>query len=233
MLICRNGKTNDMIARNLLTLDILPAQPDDTPALLLDRMEDFLLSELPLVDEHNNYQFMLRENDLTSLYDPNSPIGKQNLNSNYRIACYEYQHHMEILKAFAERKTSCIPVVDNKNRFTGLITAVDFLHYLSTNSALIQPGAVIVLEVNSTDYTLTEIARIAESNECKILALDIHSPKDSKKLEVSIKLHQNKISPLIQTYNRFGYKLLAAYSESDYSQDMQERYDSLMKYLEL
>lgn len=216
-----------------MTLDIQPARPDETVTEVLDRMADFYISDIPLIDQDCHYQFMINEYELMDVLEPAQKIGEINLSGASRRYCKELQHHMEILKNFAAHKTSCLPVVDNKNRYTGLITTTDFLYRLASDSALISPGAVIVLEINSNDYALSEIARIAESNDCKILSLDIHNSPDSKKLEVSIKLHQEEVGPIIQTFNRFGYKLLAAYTESDYQQDLKERYDSLMKYLEL
>lgn len=66
-------------------------------------------------------------------------------------------------------------------------------------ASLKEPGGVIVLELNTNDYYLTEIAKIVESNDAKILSLYISSPTDSTKLEVTLKINRTDLSSILQT----------------------------------
>jgi hypothetical protein len=50
-------------------------------------------------------------------------------------------------------------------------------------------------------------------------------------LEVTLKFNSREVSRLVATYERFNYRVKAAYQESDYAEDLQERYDGLMSYL--
>ncbi len=222
-----------MIAKNLLSYDIPAAKGSDSPENILSIMDEFQISEIPFIDEDGLFLFMISDEQLYALLDHTTELSKQNLRPEIRSYCTQYQHYMEVLKVFSERKYSCIPVLDNNKKLLGVITAKNLLHYIASSSSLNNPGAVLVLEVKSIDYTLTQIAQIIESNNAKLLSLDIRSRVNSPILEISIKLNINEINPIAQTFNRFGYDILAAYAESDYQRDMQERYQSLIKYLDL
>ena len=50
-------------------------------------------------------------------------------------------------------------------------------------------------------------------------------------LEVTLKFNSREVSRLVATYEGFNYRVKASYQESDYMDDLQERYDGLMSYL--
>ena len=70
-------------------------------------------------------------------------------------------------------------------------------------------------------------------SHCKILSLYISSPIDSTKLEVTLKINRTDLSAVIQTFERFNYNLKASFHESIQSNDLDERYDGLMNFLDL
>ena len=95
------------------------------------------------------------------------------------------------------------------------------------------PGGIIVLELNSKDYSLSEIANIIESNDAKVLGIYVSSFPDSTKLEVTIKLNKMDIKPVLQTFGRFNYSVKASFSEEQDNDILKERFDSLMNYLNI
>ena len=93
-------------------------------------------------------------------------------------------------------------------------------------------GAIIVLELNERDYSLSQIAQIIESNDVKVINLNVASSADSHKLEITIKLNSNEISSVIRTFERYDIPIKKWTANSDsIDQFYQERYDLLMKYL--
>ena len=104
--------------------------------------------------------------------------------------------------------------------------------YTIAKSATIQSvGGVIVLEMNSNDYSLTEIASIVESNDTKILSSYIISKPTSTNIEVTIKLNRQDITAIIKDFERREYKVSASYKEEEADGDFLERYESLMRFL--
>ena len=97
-----------------------------------------------------------------------------------------------------------------------------------------QPGGIIILELNVNDYTLTEIAQIVEGNDAKILSMYVSSPEESMLMNVTLKINTTDITSIIQTFNRYNYKIKASYMESDELESLlQNRYDEFMKYLSI
>ena len=81
------------------------------------------------------------------------------------------------------------------------------------------------------DYSLAEIARLIESENTKILSCFLSSPHGKESLELTLKLSREDLKHVIATLQRFGYEIKSSFYESDFLDDLKDRYDALMKYL--
>ncbi|MDP4280541.1 MAG: CBS domain-containing protein, partial [Bacteroidota bacterium] len=143
----------------------------------------------------------------------------------------ENQHVSDVIRAFGSGKLTLLPVLNEKKQYLGVITLAHLVQSLASVLPVSNPGGVLVLEINEKDYVLTEIAQIVESNDAKILFMYIRSFPDSTKLEVTLKINRIDTAAVIQTFNRYNYIIKASFSEDTYSETMKDRFDSLMKYL--
>ena len=50
-------------------------------------------------------------------------------------------------------------------------------------------------------------------------------------IDVTIKINRPNVQSILATFERFNYLIKASFNESDYLDSLQERYDSLMAYL--
>ena len=126
---------------------------------------------------------------------------------------------------------SVVPVLDEDNQYKGVITNRKLLYTIAKSATIQSVGGVIVLQMNNNDYSLTEIASIVESNDTKILSSYVISRKDSTQMELTIKLNKTDITDIIKDFERHEYVVSASYKEEDSDTDFQERYESLMKFL--
>ena len=78
---------------------------------------------------------------------------------------------------------------------------------------------------------MSEISRLVESNDAKVLYSDIISIPDSEKIKVTIKLNKTDLTRIIQTFNRFGYTITASFHKNEYEEDLRKRYDGFLRYL--
>jgi predicted transcriptional regulator len=220
-----------MLAKDLLSDAIIPVHTSDTGKNALKLMEDQKISHLPIV---NNIEFLgiISENDIYSENDLKQSIGNHPLSLNNAYVD-QYQHVFEIMTLASEMNLSIIPVVDSNNKYLGSITLSNLLESFSKNASILNPGGIILIECNENDYSLEEISRIVESNDAKILNCYVSSHLDSTKLEVTLKLNKMNIYPVLQTFERYGYTIIASFIEPENSNDIQERYDSLMNYLNI
>ena len=221
-----------MIAKQIITDAITPLKLTDTGSDALMFMDEMKVSHLPVV-EGDEFVGLVSETDIYNMKDPDAPIGEQKL-PHLNVFVNEYQHFFNVIGVMAANNLTLIPVVDDKVHYTGSIMINNLVKYFSLTGAISSMGSIIVLELNQNDYVLSQISQIVESHDQKILSLYVTSQKDSTKIEVTMKVNSMDIQPLIQTFNRYNYIIKATYSEStEMYEDLRDRYDALMNYLNI
>jgi len=220
-----------MIARHLISDTIIPLKTSDTGNTALKWMDENKVSHLPIVN-NDNYVGLISEKDILELNNYEEPIGNHHLSLD-KASVKELQHIYEIIELFEKHSLSLVPVVDNHENYLGSITLASLLSYLSNSFSINSPGGVIVLEMSENDYSLTEIANIVESNDAKILSCFIGNHSDSTLIEVIIKINKTEMDAIIQTFTRYEYIVKAIFGEDGDVEDLKERYDSLMNYLNI
>lgn len=218
-------------AIHLISDTLPPLRTSDTGEMALQLMADYQVKQLPIV---NNEQFLglIAEDDILEQGLLDAAIGSIQL-SYYKPYVNEYDHLYQVLRTAANLQLSLIPVVDNDNNYKGIITLQALLQEFAQLSAITEPGGILELEVNIRDYSLTEISRIVESNEANILSLYTSTHNDSTKREVILKLNKEDLRAIIAAFDRFGYTILHYYQKSDFEEDLKDRYDSLIHYLNI
>ncbi len=217
-----------MVAKDLITDLISTLHTSDTAIYALSMMEEYRISHIPIV---NNEDFLglISESDLYAYADPEAPIGAHRL-SLAKPFVTASQHIYDVIKIADNYKLSIIPVLDDRNKYLGVIRLADLAHYFAQLTAVDQVGGLITLEMNIHDYSVAEIAQIVESNDARILSLYYTEIPDSTKIQVSLKINKQDLTGIVQTFDRYNYTIIASIFENN-EDEMQDRYDSLMSYL--
>ena len=220
-----------MIAIDLISDEIPPIKTSDTAGLALQYMEDFKLNELPIV---NNRIFLglITENDIYDLNDPEVPIGNHSLSLEKGFV-YGHEHVFEIIGKMAAKKLSVLPVLDDENNYLGVISREILIDRISKLGAMKDPGGILQFEVNVNDYSLSEIARIVESNDSRILSSYLYVHEDSTKMDVTIKINDTNLGAIIQTFERYNYNIVGTFHKGESDDDMKRRYDAFLHYLNM
>jgi acetoin utilization protein AcuB len=221
-----------MIAKDLINETFIALRPSDRGSDALGLMDELRVSHLPVVDQME-YIGLISDSDIYNRGEFEQPVwdGKAVLNRPY---IFENQHIYDAFLISSDQKLSLLPVLNIKNQYLGVISITDLVQALSSIATLKHPGGIIVLEINEKDYLLTEIAGIVESNDSKILSLYITSHPDSTKLEITIKVNRVDIGAILQTFYRYNYLVKASWSKEDsFTDGLQDRFDSLMNYLNI
>lgn len=220
-----------MIAIQLISDEIPPLKTSDTGSLALQFMEDFKLKELPIVN-NTNFLGLITEGDIYDMDDPEMPIGAHKL-SLEKAFVYQHEHVFEVIGKIAAKKLSALPVLDDKDNYLGVISLEILIEKMSELGAMKDPGGILVLNMNVNDYSLSEIARIVESNGAKILSSYIYTDAESTSMDVTIKINQTNLSAIIQTFERYNYNVLGTYHKDDLEDDLKKRYDAFLHYLNM
>ena len=221
-----------MIAKELIS-DVIPSlRLSDTGQKALNWMEIFRISHLPVVDNHD-YIGLIADK---SIYDLNLTEKKFEDCRDHMLTPHVHtnQHIYEVVSVISELKISVVPVLDLHHSYMGVITVADLAHKFADLVAVSEPGGVILLELTPMDYSLAEIAQIVEGNDAKILSLYVSKELDSKKMIVTLKVNKVDLSPIIQTFVRYDYSIVAVFMDESVLNNMyDDRLNQLMKYMNI
>lgn len=221
-----------MLAKDLLNDVVIPLKTSDEAASALAWMDELRISHMPIVNDEK-FLGLISEADILNMNALSEPLGNHKL-SLARPYVFHNQHFYDVIRIVAAQKLSLVPVLDNKENYLGCITLSRVVEEMATISSVEQPGGIIVLELNDHDYSLSEISRIVESNDAKVLSSYVNSFPESTRLEVTIKLNKIDLSAILQTFNRYNYTILASFSEeSKFGELLNDRFESLMNYLNI
>lgn len=141
-------------------------------------------------------------------------------------------HYFDVVAKLAEHNLTALAVINFEQTYKGTIKASDIPLMLHQHTAMHQPGATLVLEMPSFNYSLAELSRIAESNDVKILHVLVEPIKSLQNhVLVSLKLNSYNLRYVRQSFERFGYDVVYANNTDELYTDFDERYKWLLKYL--
>jgi acetoin utilization protein AcuB len=218
-----------MIAKDLLTDKITPIRTSTTGLDAIGFMDEYRVFHLPVVNDLDLLG-LISEEDINIYNHLEESIGNCHLSLG-RLSVSEDQHTYDVIRLMTENKLSLIPVTDKHNHYLGVITHARIIEQFAHFTSLMNPGGIIVLEINERDYSLSEIAQIVETNDAAVLSVFLNSIPDSTRMEVTLKLNKLDISAVLQTFSRYDYVVKASFSEGDYDDLLRDRFDSLMSYL--
>lgn len=219
-----------MVAKDLVSDSVIPLLRSDSALQANSLMEEFKVRHLPIVDK-KQYLGLISEEELFSVTDMEGPL--EGHSTKYaKPFVYQHQHIYDVIRVISEFKLSLLPVLDDKENYVGSISAIDLINQFAQLTSADMPGSILVLELNIHDYQVSQIGGIVESNDARILSLYVKHNNDSTQVDVVLKINKKEIQPIIQTFERYQYTVKEHYNDKP-SDDLYDRYDSLMKYLNI
>lgn len=219
-----------MLVKDFITKDIPVLKSFDTVEYGLGLMDDFKLKHLPLVED-GLYRCLVSEKELLSLSGSNSKVGDAVL---FAPSVTESNHLLEALSLVARYRLSFLPVISPSGEYQGGLTYEYLLNALSDFMNAEAEGSIIMLEVLPLDYSLSDIARVVESNHSHIVSLLSHTDKVTGRLILSIKIDLEDASPVIRSFERFNYTVLYYFMKKGMVDDLlEQRMSELMYYINM
>ncbi len=220
-----------MRAGDLISDEIPTLKGSDNVLFAMQLLDEYKMTHLPVVE---NGEFLGLLSDDAALevenYDANLASLRPALK---RVFIFNTQHVYDIVNLAAQFQLSAVPILDEKEAYVGVVSIYCLVRELAQLAAMKDPGAVLVLELNQSDYSLSEIAQIVEGNDAKILSANVTSHPDSTKMELTLKINRANMDGIIQTFGRYDYQIKASYHQSSHEDMIHRRYDELMRYLKI
>lgn len=220
-----------MLAFELISDVIPPVRTSATIQQVIDRMAEFKVRHLPIVNE-DQFLGLVSEDDLIEPADYSLSVGSLFL-SLVNPYVLEGQHIYDVIRLFYEQQLTVVPVLDAKKNYLGLISLNTMNEYFAKITSVTEPGGIIVLEISNRNNSLAHMAQIVESDNAQVLSSYIRSFPDSTRLEVTLKVNKQDISGIVASFLRYNYTVKSTFNFTPVDDDSMNRYDSFMNYLNI
>lgn len=218
-----------MLTRDVISNSIPYLHKEDKVFHALQLMNDYHVAHLPVVEDESYLGIISEEQLLQS--DEENTINELPV-SDGTTSVQANDHFLKAIQTAVVNKLSIVPVVEEK-QLVGIVTYNDLLKNASEFMSLSQPGALIVLEMESRAYSFTEINRIVESNDAQITQLNTFNDPETGIMQVTIRISKMEVSDIISTFQRYEYNVKYYFGEELYENEMRTNYDNLMNYLKI
>lgn len=218
-----------MNARELINDSFPPLKLSDNGLKGLSWMEEFRVEHLPIVDKEK-YIGLISEEDILKLSALDQPLETQKLSVIHPFIAAN-KAVFEVVRSMSKDKLTLIPVLDENERYLGLITLSDVLKHYSDSGIFDDANGVIVLEMSPKNYSMSEIARIIEAEDARIMSSYVTPNALQETLDLTLKINQRELTRVLSSLTRHGYLVKEHYHQSEFTEDLKSRYDLLMNYL--
>ncbi|MDO8965020.1 CBS domain-containing protein [Algoriphagus sp.] len=211
---------------------IPPLKLSDRAGKALAWMEEIRIDALPVTDQGRFLGFISDE-VIFELNEPEQLIGAISLKGG---ACWVYsdKHIYDVLRVASENQSNLVAVIDRENSYLGVITMEDAISAFADSLSIKSQGSVLILSLNMTDYHLSEISRLVESENTKILSSFItNDPLDDSKIKLTLKLDKPELRHVKATLERFGYRVIDHYQEETGVGSEEDRIGNLLRFLDI
>ena len=217
-----------MIAKNAIEESTPYLRITDSVQFAVELMEEFKQEHLPVLNGKElvgvvSEQQLIDTVGVDLLTELSFPLIK--------IAIKEHTHLFDAMKAGFESRSSIFPVVNSEDNYIGLISPRSLLIKLSEFNFARESGGIFVLEIPAHDYSLAEISRIVESNKASVLSIATTTIEGSAELQVTVKVNTLDLTYIIATLERYNYTISNIFHQAEQIDQLKDRYDALMHYL--
>lgn len=219
-----------MLARELISKVVPPLRPTDEVARALAWMDEFKISHLPVVDGSDYLGLISEDNILDGNRDDTVQASEEVYNA---TSVLESEHIYSVIRKLSATDLSVIAVISTTGSYLGCITLSELVTKFEELAVINQPGGILVLSLNKADYSLAQVAHVVEANNAKILSSYVFERPETGKLELTLKVNQEEIGSIIQSLNRYDYEVIAYFQESAHLEDLKDRYNELMRFINI
>ena len=219
-----------MLASQLINTSYPVVGLTDKVSFALQLMDDYDVQHLSVANEEK-FVGLVSKSDLLDI-DENNVIATL-IDQLIKASVRNDEHFLVAVKIAAQNDLSIVPVINGHNELTGAINASGLLRILSSFTGNDEPGGIIVLEIERSNFSFGEISRLVETNDASITQLNTVTEAETGLRLVTIKINKIEISDIVATFQRYDYIIRYYFGEELYANELKENYNHLIAYLNL
>ncbi|HMO62273.1 MAG TPA: CBS domain-containing protein [Ferruginibacter sp.] len=221
-----------MLTAELINNTIPRLQPADSIAKALQLINDYRITHLPVVAEEK-YLGLISEDDLLDVEEEEKGTIQGMEQHFIRAAVKENEHFLNAVNFSNLHESTVVPILNDENEFIGVITVPDLLKALGDFSGASEIGGLIVMEMERSQFALSEISRIVESNDAHVLHLNTTTDAVTGMLTVTLHLNKKEIAAIVASFERYEYDVLYYFGDEKFENEIHNNYRHLMNYLDI
>lgn len=203
---------------------------DDTAGKALQEMNDFHISQLPVVADEKYLGII----DEETLLDIDEETLLEKLQTGFiKPFVRDTDFFLLAVKRARDMHLSIVPVINEQYELLGVITEDELFRQLALFAGIDEPGGIIILEMEKNDFSTGELNRLVESNDAYITQLNSFFDNTTKLLTVTFRVNKSEISDIIATLQRHEYIIRYYNGEELYQNELQNNLINLMNYLNI
>lgn len=185
-------------------------------------------TELPLVTD-GAYLGLVFRRQIASIEDQNTLMSSLDLKA-LEVSIYPDERLVTALKLMMNSGIGLLPVIDHSQEMLGTLHVADLWIEFAKRSSFMGDGSWIVLSMNRKDYSLSELAHLVESHRLIIVFHFVQYHEGMSTVDVHLKVNRENVNELLQTFQRYGYKVTGVIQPQKFTDDWEGRFEELMRF---
>ena len=220
-----------MLTIDLINNNIPRLQLKDSVSKALRLIADFRVTHLPVADD-DKFLGLVSEDDLLDQEEPKMPIELMQ-ESFIMAAVHDNEHFLNAVTCSNQIESTVVPVVNDENELLGVITTDNLLKTLGNFAGTNEIGGIIVLEMERSQFAISEISRLVESNDATILHLNSTVHPQTGMLTVTLHINKKEIATIVATFERYEFDVIYYFGNEKFENEIHSNYRHLMNYLDI
>ncbi len=201
-------------------------------ALIL--MEENKVAELPVINAEEELIGLITESFLLENVDLSQTVEESNLPAYLPKGLSGDKHVFEAFSYLSSNQLTIVPIIDASRKYMGCVSVHDLIPVFDKISSFDETGGIIVLGAKAASYSLSDIARIVETNNAKVLSTFILSnDSNPDNIKVVVKINQSHVNNIVASFERYDYQILEKYSSEEEVDPQHDNLGNFFNYLDL
>ena len=220
-----------MLVIDLNTNTVPQLKLQDTISKALHLLNEHRVSHLPVVSEEI-FLGLIGEDELLDAENKNMSV--EFLQDEFiKVSVNESAHFLKAVNLSNEYQISVVPIINENGNLVGTISSQSLLRALGNFSGSQEMGGIIVLEMERSQFSISEINRIVESNEASIMHLNTTIQAVSGIITVTVHINKKELSIIVAAFERYDYNVVYYFGEEKFENVIHSNYRHLMNYLDI